>query len=177
MDFFDVMEARRSVRSYRSDPVPEASLNRILEAARMAPSASNRMPWRLVVVTEREALKAVGESGIYGKFLAHTPMAIVGLGDAKAAPKWHVVDTTIALEHVVLAATAEGLGTCWIGSFDEERVCQLLGVPESYRVIGIIAVGTEKRGLDIQGAAARLIRPRKRMDELVARERFEGGRE
>jgi len=172
MEFFDVIENRHSVRAYTDEPIPEDALIRILEAARKAPSASNKQPWKLVVVSDQSKREAIAASGTYGKFLSKCPTVIIGLGDPAIAPKWHVVDTTIALEHIVLAATAEGLGSCWIGSFDEATVKTLISVPEGLKAVAIIALGYEKKHLDVLGAASKILRPSRKLDELVSRETF-----
>ncbi len=172
MDFYAVIEARHSVRRFTEDDIPTASLERILEAARRSPSANDRMPWRLVVVSDKQKREAIARSGIYGTFLRQSPVAVVGLGDPTVAPKWYAVDTTIALEHVVLAATAEGLGSCWIGSFEEATVRELVGAPAKLKVVAIIALGYERNGLDPGGKAERLSRPTKSLDQLVFRENF-----
>jgi nitroreductase len=172
MEFSDVIQNRHSVRAYTDDPVPEDVLVRILEAARKAPSASNKQPWKLVVVSDQTTREAIAASGTYGKFLSECPIAIIGIGEPTVAPKWHVVDTTIALEHIVLAATAEGLGSCWIGSFDEATVKGLIGVPEGLKAVAIIALGYEKRSIVAPGAAGKIQRPNKRLDELVSKDTF-----
>jgi len=172
MEFFDVIENRHSVRAYTDDPIPEEVLGRLLEAARKAPSANNKQPWKLVVVSDQTKRETIAASGTYGKFPSQCPTVIIGLGDPAIAPKWHVVDTTIALEHIVLAATAEGLGSCWIGSFDEATVKTLIGVPEELKAVAIIALGYEKKNLDVLGAANKLLRPSKKLDELVSRDTF-----
>src|SRR5512142_3255113 len=100
MEVYDAIRARRSVRAWEERPVPREALGRLLEAARQAPSANNRLPWRLVAVQERATLEAIGGSGPYGGPLARAPLALVGCGDPEAAPKWYAVDTAIALEHV-----------------------------------------------------------------------------
>jgi len=172
MEFFDVIQNRHSVRAYTDEQIPEELLGRILEAARIAPSASNKQPWKLVVVSDQNKREAIAASGTYGKFLSKCPIIIIGLGDPSIAPKWHIVDTTIALEHIVLAATAEGLGSCWIGSFDEVTVKTLIDAPEALKAVAIIALGYEKKSLDVLGAANKLLRPSKKLDELVSRETF-----
>ncbi len=172
MDFYDAIEKRRSVRSYLSTPVPREVMRRILEAARLAPSANNRMPWKLVVVTDAEKRKAIAASGIYGRFLDECPAVIVGCGDAVAAPKWHAVDTTIALEHVALAATAEGLGSCWIGSYDEGLVKSLLRIPDNYRVVCLMALGFPRERIDVAAVANRLLRRTKGIEDIAGSEEF-----
>jgi len=135
MDFYEVVRTRRSIRSYRPDPIPEDALNRVLEAARIAPSGSNRQPWRFIVVKDvglkKRLVPACGNQG----FIAEAPMVIVACG--RAAP----IDVSIAFTHLILAARAEGLGTCWIGSFDNEKVKEVLGIPEGFNVVAVTPLG------------------------------------
>lgn len=140
MDVHRAIEVRSSVRSYLSKSVPDEVLRRILEAGRLSPSAVNYQPWHFIVVTDPAKRKGLAE-GPYAKFLAESPVVIVGLADKAKSPKWHIIDTTIALQTMVLAATAEGLGTCWIGSFGEEAVRNLLKIPENYVIVAMLALG------------------------------------
>jgi nitroreductase len=172
MEFYEVIKARHSTRAFAEDAIPTATLERILEAARHAPSASNKLPWRLVVVSDKHKREVIAKSGTYGKFLAQSPIALVGLADPTIAPKWCAVDTAIALEHVVLAAAAEGLGSCWIGSFDETTVKQLIGAPADLKIIAIIALGHQRKAADVPGSANRAIRPTKSLNELFCWEDF-----
>ncbi len=105
-------------------------------------------------------------------FLAEAPVVIVGCGDMKASPKWHVVDTAIAMQNMVLAATAEGLGTCWVGSFNEEQVKRLLKIPERFKVVALLAVGYPREKFDFAGKFLHLIRRRKKLSEIVSFEEF-----
>jgi nitroreductase len=143
MDVHKAIETRRSVRSYLSKPIPPEVISRILEAGRLSPSAVNRQPWHFVVVTDQARRNKLAE-GPYAKFLTESPVVIVGLADRVRAPKWHVVDATIALQDMVLAATEEGLGTCWVGSFNEESVRSLLEVPDTYSIVAMISLGYSK---------------------------------
>jgi nitroreductase len=172
MDFYDVIGTRRSIRSYKSDPIPLPVLERILEATRRSPSASNKQPWRLVVVTDQKIREQIATSGVYGKFILQSPVIIVGVGDPVVAPDRYIIDTSIALEHIVLAATAEGLGSCWVCSFDENVVKELLGIPESMKAIAIIALGYSQKTISIVGILAKIVRPSKKMEELVSYQRF-----
>ena len=167
MEFYEVINARHSIRAFAEDAIPTATLERILEAAHHSPSASNKLPWQLVVVSDKHKREVIAKSGTYGKFLAQSPIALVGLADPTVAQKWYAVDTAIALEHVVLAATAEGLGSCWIGSFEETTVKEVIGAPANLRVVAIIALGYRRKAADMLGAANRLIRPTKSLDELA----------
>jgi len=125
LDVFEAIQKRHSIRAYESSPVPEEKLIKILEAGRLAPSASNIQPWHFIVVRDAEKRKRLAKAR-WAKFLAEVPLVIVGCGNQKASPKWFTVDVAIAMQNMVLTATAEGLGTCWIGSFDEGEVKKLL---------------------------------------------------
>jgi len=162
---------RRSVRAYDARPVPEEVLNRVLEAGRLAPSAMNYQPWHFVVVRNAEKRKTLSD-GRYAKFLTQSPVVIVGLGDKKSSPEWHVVDTTIALQQMALAATEEGLGTCWIGSFYEDRVKEALGVPDRYEVVAMLAVGYPKDNADLRAVPVKA-KNRKELGKIVSYDGFE----
>lgn len=164
MEVLDAIKDRRSVRKFSDQPVPNDVLLRVLEAGRISPSAMNYQPWHFIVVTDPEARKAVS-GGRYAKFLQECPVVIVGLGDRKKSPEWHVVDVTIALQNMVTQATAEGLGTCWIGSFYEDQVKKALEVPEQYSVVAMLAVGYAKD-------QSRGERKAKSMDEITSKDRF-----
>ncbi len=136
---------RRSVRRYRPDPVPRELIERVLDAARWAPSAVNMQPWQFVVVTGVERRRALAKStGVVGVVLqshvAEAPVLIALCGDERRS-SWYVHDCCLAGQNLMLAATALGLGTCWIGMFDEAKVWQALGLPEGMRVICLITLG------------------------------------
>jgi len=175
MDVFEAIEKRHSVRAYLADPVPEEKLARVLEAGRLAPSAANVQPWHFVVVNDAEKRNRLAGGGKWAGFLAEAPVAIVGCGDKEASPKWCVVDTTIALENMVLAATGEGLGTCWIGSFVEAEVKKLLNLPDKYCVVAILSLGFPREKLDLERELLRTARPRKRMGEIASLDTFGAG--
>ena len=121
MDVFEAIQKRKSVRSYEDKPVSKETLVKLLEAARVAPSAKNVQPLHFIVVTDKEKREELSK-GIFAKWLTNAPVVIAACGDTKASPKWYTVDTALALENMVLAATGEGLGTCCVGSFDESEV-------------------------------------------------------
>lgn len=170
MDVFQAIEKRRSVRTYADKPVPEDLLTKVLEAGRLAPSAKNLQPWHFIVVTDSKKREVLSH-GRWAKFLKDCPVVIVGCGDEELSPKWYAVDVAIAMQQMVLAATAEGLGTCWIGSFDEAEVKSCLGIPGHQRVVAMLALGYPRESLDI---AARVMGTRKRrpMDDIVSREAY-----
>ena len=99
----------------------------------------------------------------------------MGCGDKEASPKWCIVDTTIALENMVLAATGEGLGTCWIGSFVEAEVKKLLNLPDKYCVVAILSLGFSREKLDLERKLLKTARPRKKMGEIASLDTFGTG--
>lgn len=170
MEVNDAIKTRKSVRKYDSKPIPEGILLKILEAGRIAPSAANIQPWHFVVVRDQKRREALS-TGRYAGFLKDSPVVIVGCGDKKASPKWNVVDVTIALENMVLAATGEGVGTCWIGSFDADSVKKVINAPEDTNIVAMLAVGYQRDSLDL---AAKIVGARKRkpIEEVVSYEEF-----
>lgn len=171
MNVSDAVMQRRSIRAYSDEPVPKEKLDRILEAARLAPSARNTQPWHFVVVTDKEKRKILSK-GAYAKFLAQSPVVIVALGDKKASADWYAVDVSLALENMILTAQEEGLGTCCVGSFDEAEVRHAVAAPDNYEVIVMLAVGYPKEKLDVGSKLLHLMRPRKSLGEVASREEF-----
>ncbi len=138
MKFEEVVEKRRSIRKYKDTPVPKEKILKILEAARIAPSAGHRQPWHFIVVENKETIKKLAKS----EWAAEAPLMIVGLADHAASPNWCLNDLGIAFEHIVLAATDLGLGTCWMGQSNrEELVKGLLDVPDNFKVIALTPLG------------------------------------
>jgi nitroreductase len=171
MDVLEAIKTRKSVRAYDSRPISNEILLRILEAGRLAPSAGNVQPWHFVVVTDVEKRKRLAQTR-YARFLAESPVVIVGCGDQKASPRWYMVDVTIALENMVLTATNEGLGTCWIGSFSEDEIREILKIPENFRIVALLAVGYSRKKLDLAGKLLHLIRRRKKLKKIASFEEF-----
>jgi nitroreductase len=141
MDVFEAIRTRKSIRKFRLKPIPDEKLEMILEAGRLAPSAGNRQPWRFVVVKDPERRRTIAKAADNQMFIADASVIVVALGDPKASPRWFRQDPMIAVEHMVLAATALGYGTCWIGAFSEEEVKRLLRVPEELKVIALLPIG------------------------------------
>jgi len=169
LDVFEAIKTRRSIRKYSPKPVPKKLLLKIAEAAQLAPSASNIQPWHFIFVTDRDKCEQLSK-GRWAGFLTESPVVVVGCGDQKASPSWYRVDVTIALEHIVLAAASEGLGTCWIGSFIEDKVKQLIKIPEDYRVVALLALGYPLEKLVSSGKHP--IHKRKKLDQIVSYEEF-----
>ena len=167
MEFDEVLKKRRSIRKYKGTPVARESVLEVLEAARIAPSAGHRQPWHFVVVEDGET---IDELAGRQKWAADAPVMVVALADEAASPSWCLNDVGIAFEHLVLAATNLGLGTCWMGlSRRDTEVRELLGVPEGLKVIAQTPLGypDEEPGL----------KDRKGLDEIVSWGRYEGKRE
>jgi len=172
MDVFEAVQKRHSIRAYEPTPIPEEKLKRILESARLAPSAGNIQPWHFVVVKNREKRETLARGGRYARFLAESPIVIVGCGDQKASPNWYAVDVAIALQNMVLTATAEGLGTCWIGSFNEEKAKSLLNIPDRFRVVALIAMGCPREKLELGSKILHLVRRKKSLEKIVGVDEF-----
>ncbi len=148
MDFYEVVKNRVSTRKYKSDSITDEILDRVLDAARLAPSGKNSQPWRFIVVKDIETRKKLVGACRGQRFIQEAPVTIVACGYESRAYKkmggyWNSlpVDIGISLEHLMLAAEVEGLGTCWIGAFDEEEVRNLLGVPKEVKVVALTPIG------------------------------------
>ncbi len=165
MDVQEAMRRRRSVRRYDPAPIPDRLLRRVLEAGRLAPSAKNYQPWHFIVVRDEQKRERLAR-GKYAGFLKEAPLVIVGCGDKEKSPDWYVVDTTIALQQMVLAATGEGLGTCWVGSLDKDDVARALNLPRRFEVVAMLTLGYPKK--ELSGTD----RPRSSMDRIVSEEEF-----
>jgi nitroreductase len=171
MEVFEAIWKRHSVRAYLRNEVPGEKMGKILEAGRLAPSAGNIQPWHFIVVTDQQRRNELSK-GRYAKFLTESPVVLVGCGDKKASPNWYVVDTTIAMQNMVLTATSEGLDTCWIGSFNENQVKELLNVPERFSVVALLALSYGRKKMDLGSKVLHFFRRRKKMEKIVSLEEF-----
>jgi nitroreductase len=140
------ISTRKSIRAYLNRPVEEEKINKIFEAARLAPSASNRQEWRFVIVRDPETRKKISQVAYNLGFIATAPVVIVACAesDGHAMPCGQLsypIDVAIALDHITLAAVELGLGTCWVAMFDEQKVKQILGIPENIRVVELMPLG------------------------------------
>ena len=146
MDIYEIIKKRRSVRAYENRPVTDEILNRLLEAARWAPSARNLQPWKFIVVRDEKRRKDLADAANQQLFLAQAPIIIAAVGLdpgylMSCQVPAYAVDVAIAVDHLTLAAAAEGLGTCWIGAFSQDRVRSILGVPGSQKVVALVPLG------------------------------------
>ncbi|HOK29777.1 MAG TPA: nitroreductase family protein [bacterium] len=169
MDVYDAIKTRRSVRAYQDKPVPEDVLKRILEAARLAPSASNRQDWKFIVVRDSGNRRAVAQAANNQMFIAQAPVIIVAVSlnpdrIMSCEVPSYAVDLAIAVDHITLAATAEGLGTCWIGAFSQREMKKVLDIPERYKVVTLTPLGYP--------ADSPRPKVRKPLEEIVCYEKF-----
>ena len=157
MDFLELVRQRQSVRAYDSSrPVEREKLERCIEAVRLAPSACNAQPWKLVVVDDPVLKKEVSRAAIslllgFNHFTKDSPVLVAlvredpnltsKVGMVMKDKPYTIMDVGIAAAHFCLQATAEGLGTCIIGWFDEPKVKQLLNIPKNKRVELLISLG------------------------------------
>lgn len=155
MDVFEAMEKRHSVRSFdTSREVPEELVEKLLYCACLAPSAGNVQPWRFFVVREAGVREGLAAAALGQGFVARAPVVIVVCADLEAhaagygrrgVELYSIQDTAAAVQNMLLAATALGLGTCWVGAFREEEVSRVLGLPRSLRPLALIPVGYPAR--------------------------------
>jgi len=147
MNIYETIEKRRSVRKFRGEEVPEEKLKKILEAAKMAPSASNAQDYKFVVVKDKEKREEIMKAAAHQKFVAEAPLIIVPVSTNPehimgCGIPAYPIDIAIAIDHMTLAAVEEGLGTCWVGAFDQEKVKKILNIPEKYKAVVLLPLGT-----------------------------------
>ena len=146
MDFLELVKSRYACRAYEPRLIEPDKLLRVLEAVRLAPSGSNRQPWKFIVVHDPEVKRRLVHACANQRFVATAPVVVAGCGlmpdrMMSCGVPGDPVDVAIALEHLSLAATAEGLATCWIGAFSKDEVRDVLGVPPTVKVIELMAIG------------------------------------
>ncbi len=146
MDLLEVFKKRRSIRKYKAAPIEKEKLFRVLEAGRLAPSAANKQPWYFIVVDSEEVKKKLFNA-YPSEWFIKAPAIIVACADPSLAWKrkdgeeYWKVDLAIAIEHIVLQAYSEGLGTCWVCAFNESEAKKALNIPEGIRVVAMIPIG------------------------------------
>lgn len=167
---------RRSIRKYTGQPVEDGKLARLLEAARLAPSGSNTQPWHFIVVRSEEMRNKLADTATFQRWMATAPVHIVCVADIRSrigadtpvtvdedSPifelKQVIRDTTIAVEHMVLAAGHLGLGTCWVAMFKQDKIRPVLNIPDDKYVVCILTVGYPDQNPKAM--------PRKKLEEIV----------
>jgi nitroreductase len=170
MDVSTAISQRKSMRAYKETDVEEDKLKKILEAARLSPSASNRQKWKFIVVKNKETRKKLAIAAFDQSFIGDAPVVIVACGtDAKTVmlcgQPAYTVDVSIACAFMILQAYELGLGTCWIGAFKEDEVKKILKIPESVRVVAMTPLGYPNQPPSQ--------RSRKSLNQIVCLEKYE----
>ncbi len=169
MDVISAIQGRRSIRQYSSQPIEDIKLDSVLEAARLSPSATNKQSWKFVVVKENETKMRLAEAAGGQLFIAHAPVILVACGtnpnDMMMCGQYrYTIDLSIATAYMMLEAYEQGLGTCWLGKYDEKQVKEILGIPEAVRVVAMTPLGYP--------AENPAPRPRKSLDEIICYEKY-----
>ena len=170
MDVFAAINQRSSVRAYKPTEVEENKLKKILEAARLSPSASNRQEWKFIVIRNKDTRKKLAKAAFGQSFIGEAPVVLVACGTESKAimscgQPTHTVDVSIACAYMILQALELGLGTCWIGAFSEDETKTVLNIPEHVRVVAMIPLGYPN-----QPPSKKL---RKSLDQIVCYEKYE----
>jgi nitroreductase len=165
MDVLEATKGRRSIRKYTQEPVSEEQVMQILEAGRWAPSRGNSQAWKFIVLKNAQGLKDLAEAIPTGKFLAEAPLGIAVVIDPRAS-KHPEQEGAAAIQNMLLAAHALGLGACWTsvyGTYSEEKARQLLQIPDEEWLLSVVSVGhpaeTPERG-------------RKELDEITFTDKY-----
>ncbi|TVQ37548.1 MAG: nitroreductase [Spirochaetaceae bacterium] len=170
MTVMEAIQNRRSERSFLHKPVERDKLERILEAARLAPSARNQQEWRILVVTDAEIRQALADAAGGQRFVGDAPMVLVCCAETdhrmmRCGLKAYPIDVAIAIDHMTLAAVELGLGTCWVGRFDSDAVRRACGIPSDIEVVQLLTLGyPDDRSPSVKN--------RKPLDEIVRFERW-----
>jgi nitroreductase len=170
MDVFEAISRRRSIRKYKTTPVEEDKLDKILEAARIAPSAANRQEWKFLVVKDREIRQKLVNAANGQNFVGEAPVTIVACSTEServmpCGQYAYTVDLSIATSFMILEATELGLGTCWLGAYKEDEVKKILNIPEDIRVPAMFTLGYAD---ETPGP-----RPRKTIDQVTVFEKYQ----
>lgn len=170
MDFWSVIEQRHSIRAFQSSPVGDDAIERLLGAAMRAPSAGNRQPWHFVIVRNPQ-VRAALEQAAYGRsFVGEAPVVIVVCAEPERSAARYgergrrlycLQDTAAAVENILLAATALGLGACWVGAFDEAAAARAVAPPAHLRPVALVPLGVPAESPEAA--------PRRTLDEVSSR--------
>ena len=146
MNVMEAIRKRHSIRSYEDKEVEDEKLNLILEAGRLAPSASNRQEWRYIVVRDKETRQKLVDAAAGQAFVGEAPVVIACCAQTdghimRCGQPCYPIDVAISIDHMTLKAAEEGLGTCWIGAFNESKAKEILGVPDEIRIVELLTLG------------------------------------
>ncbi len=164
MDVMTAIKTRRSIRAYEKREIESEKLNLVLEAGRLAPSAGNRQEWKFIVVKDAQIRSKLAAASCNQAFVGEAPAVIVAYASdvdhtMKCGQASYSIDLAIALDHMSLKATEEGLGTCWIGAFYEDEVRKILSIPGDNRIVALLPIGYP--------AATPSQTSRKKLEEIV----------
>jgi len=166
MKFEDIILARKSVRKYADRPVEKEKIVKCLEAARLAPSWENKQCWHFIVIRDKKVITKLAKG--FNFWAKSAPVFIVACGDPRRSgtrrgQDYYLVDVAIATEHLVLEAANLGLGTCWLGFFDEKEIKTLLGIPKEIRVVALTPLGYPHPSEGVWGKVVKMaVRSKKR---------------
>jgi len=165
MTFIESMLSRRSIRKFSTEPVGEELMLNILEAGRLSPSATNTQPWHFIVARDRKEKEACTFGG-FNRFAVDASFVVVGVYNKSEAvmERYSLMDVTIALQSMVIAGWAQGVGSCWMGAFDENNLRKTINLPADARIVGAIAFGMP--------AETPKQPPKKTLDEIVHFDRW-----
>jgi len=149
MDILDAIRLRRSVRSYLNKDVEEDKLIKILDAGRLAPSASNCQEWRFVVVRDKDKRKQLSKAAKNQRFVEEAPVVIAACAKTDGyimtcGEASYPIDVAISIDHMTLAAVSLGLGTCWVGAFFNDEIRKILDIPSDIKIVQLLALGYPK---------------------------------
>jgi nitroreductase len=169
MEITEAIRSRRSIRKYQDRSIEEEKLLRVLDTGRMAPSARNLQDWKFIVVRDQDKRKMLSEAANGQPYVEKASAVIVGCATEPenimpCGQYCYPIDLAIALDHMSLAATSEGLGSCWIGAFQEDKVKEILDIPEKIRVVAMLILGYP--------AESPAARPRRKLDEIVVYDKW-----
>jgi len=170
-DLFEAIRERRSERHFKPDPVPDDTVRRIVDCGLKAPSAGNMQPWQFLIVKRPELRADLSKAAFGQKFVEDAPVVIVVLADPgrsagrygnRGSDLYCIQDTAAAVQNMLLAVVAFGLGACWVGAFDEAAASRALELPEHLRPVAMIPIGYPK-----ERPTPRRPRPERPWDEVV----------
>jgi len=178
MDIFELIQTRKSVRKYQNIPVENNKIEKIMTAAQLAPSWKNGQCWKFIVVSDPDTKKELIRctNTFNQSWLGKEYAIIVACGDPGKSGKrnnkeYFMVDVAIAMENMVLAATSLGLGTCWIGAFDEIKIKKVLNIPDEFQVVALTPLGYPAKKEGVVGNIARKVaksKSRKPLDQVYS---------
>ena len=150
MDVLEAIKNRRSIRTFKNEDISSETVEKLIDAARWAPSAGNIQPWEFIIVKNSEVKRRLAEAALNQKFVEEAPIVIVVCADESRSFKGYglrgkslycIQDTAAAIQNIHLAACSLGLATCWVGAFKEEDVRKILDVPDGVRPVALVPVG------------------------------------